>query len=861
MSMNEDLRARVTSALERDYAFKSRGGKYLLGECPDCHKKEAYTHADSPWIVYCNRKNECGAEIHIKDLYPDFFASWSDRFPSTPENHNAAADAYLTEARGFDIAPLKGMYTQESIGRKGNNNTEIHSATVRFTHPSGWWWERIIDRPERFGKQKANFRGEFGGTWWTQHSLDALVAASEIWVVEGIFDALSLDQHGLTACAIMTSGQFPRKALEELKAKGGAMPTLVWALDNDKAGTGAIPKHIEKAAAMGYKNAAAQIPRRFYGRDWNDLHLNKTLDSLLDECRYEGKLLLAKNPREKAKLIAARHPRWNDFYFEFGQETYWHEASKDPDKYPEPSVFPIANCVATPLYYQSDRVTGESWYYFSVTGKNGTHKDTFTGAQLASGSEFKKRLLSVSPGALFEGTTGQLNMIIRGSLKRIKTVETIDFIGYSKAHEAYIFDKQAVKAGKLYELNKQDYFDLPKLQIKSLASSPEIRMNTELGKFAEHEMLKNIWEAYGVKGIVVLAFWLGSFFAEQIRAKDQTYPFLELVGDPGTGKSTLLEYLWRASGREGYEGFDPSKSTNAGRFRNFAKIANMPVVMIEGDRTEGNRVSFDFNALKDAYNGRAIMTRGIKNNANDTYEPPFKGAIIISQNAVVNTDEAVMQRIVQVLLKREDCDYNTMMAAKRLQDTPMEKVSGFMFRALSHEQKIMQAYTEHNAKYKELLLSFDTIKTNRLAETHAQISALVHALAHVLPLSTEQINQTIQHIGEMAEQRQKDIGADLPIIQQFWDIYDVLNGADSAPRLNHSASTERIAINLVHFEQVCKRNNVNPPDMVQLKRVLRSSRRHKYIENTSVSSVIARYSKHKDDEGMSASQKCWIFEN
>ncbi|NEL81449.1 MAG: hypothetical protein G3W61_34870, partial [Xanthomonas perforans] len=57
-------------------------------------------------------------------------------------------------SRGFDLAPLKGLYTQDShYDRKITAGT----ATVRFALVKGGWWERLIDRPHRFGKQKARF--------------------------------------------------------------------------------------------------------------------------------------------------------------------------------------------------------------------------------------------------------------------------------------------------------------------------------------------------------------------------------------------------------------------------------------------------------------------------------------------------------------------------------------------------------------------------------------------------------------------------------------------------------------------------------------------------------------------------------
>lgn len=134
-----------------------------------------------------------------------------------------------------------------------------------------------------------------------------------------------------------------------------------------------------------------------------------------------------------------------------------------------------------------------------------------------------------------------------------------------------------------------------------------------------------------MKGYVALAFWFGALFAEQIRENDKSLAFLEVVGEAGAGKSTLIEFLWKLCGRRDYEGFDPSKSSLAARARNFAQVANLPVVLIESDRERmSNEKSphvkgFDWDELKTAYNGRSVRARGMATSGNETYEPPFRG--------------------------------------------------------------------------------------------------------------------------------------------------------------------------------------------------------------------------------------------
>ena len=86
-----------------------------------------------------------------------------------------------------------------------------------------------------------------------------------------------------------------------------------------------------------------------------------------------------------------------------------------------------------------------------------------------------------------------------------------------------------------------------------------------------------------------------------------------MTGDPGTGKSTLIEFMWRTFGRDGYEGFDPQKSTSAGIARNLSKVGNLPIVLIEGDRQDEGKNNhakrFAWEELKTAFNGRSPRTR------------------------------------------------------------------------------------------------------------------------------------------------------------------------------------------------------------------------------------------------------------
>lgn len=337
-----------------------------------------------------------------------------------------------------------------------------------------------------------------------------------------------------------------------------------------------------------------------------------------------------------------------------------------------------------------------------------------------------------------------------------------------------------------------------------------------------------------------------------------------MVGDPGAGKSTLIEFLWKLVGRVDYEGFDPSKSTLAARARNFAQVSNLPVVLIEGDRDDAKQKGFDWDELKTAYNGRSVRARGLKNSGNDTYEPPFRGAIVISQNAPVQASEPVLQRIVHLHFDRRGHTNATKVLAEQMERAGVEHVSGFVLAATRREERVMATVVERTPVHQETLLELPGLKSVRIAKNHAQLMALVEAVAQVVPLSREAVAETLQELRDMALARQSAINADHPQVTEFWELFDYLNER-SEPRstrvpvgledediagepLNHARDRNHIAVSLVQFAEAAARQGLRHAPLAELKPLLRTSKARKFID---IKTVNSRHG--------GRSVKCWVF--
>jgi hypothetical protein len=222
----------------------------------------------------------------------------------------------------------------------------------------------------------------------------------------------------------------------------------------------------------------------------------------------------------------------------------------------------------------------------------------------------------------------------------------------------------------------------------------------------------------------------------------------------------------------------------------------------------------------------------------------------------VNGSEAILSRIVHLYFDLSTQTLESGIAADALKFMPIENVSGFILEATKRERQIMEVIGERTAVYLKELRQHQEIKMPRLVETHSQLLALTDALALVVPITNEHRNAMREHITEMAIERQRVLNDDHPLVQEFWEAFDYLNG-DGYHRLNHARDEQLIAVNLNHFIQVATDRRQQIPVISDLKKVLRTSRRRKFIDVRVMNSPI----KEKENPIGSSSILCWVFQN
>ena len=283
------------------------------------------------------------------------------------------------------------------------------------------------------------------------------------------------------------------------------------------------------------------------------------------------------------------------------------------------------------LYFQQpdNGEDGQYFFRFMLANHGQERQIAFTHKTISASSDFKKSAMRI-PGALFTGTAADLDWLYREWTRyNIKEVRTLDFVGYDNASKTYVFNNYAVEGNRVKKLNSQSFFELKKQGIKTT-----VDIKQTLSQKENTDWVPDFKTAFGTKGLVALSWWFGCLFVEQVRAEYSSYPFFELVGEAASGKSSLVDFMWKLYGKDG-ESFNPNSSTLAGRTRKMAEVSNLPVVFNETDNEnddKNNHVKrFNWDEQKDLFEGEFGRVTGIKSQDNSTRKPAFKTASFLTR--------------------------------------------------------------------------------------------------------------------------------------------------------------------------------------------------------------------------------------
>jgi hypothetical protein len=249
----------------------------------------------------------------------------------------------------------------------------------------------------------------------------------------------------------------------------------------------------------------------------------------------------------------------------------------------------------------------------------------------------------------------------------------------------------------------------------------------------------DFYNVFGPDGVVTMAWWLGALHADRIRKEQGSFPFLQITGQPGGGKGLLLDYLWKLSGEEHFQGCAPDHASRAGRSRFMTNAGNKVTALVPihekatGDWADELKPLYDSNAEFLDHSRGGELTK-------------FKGAILIVADAPLRCSEAVKSRMQTVFLHPSKQEKKFRSVAQLI-ELSADRAGAFARVFRHHEDLILTALQgmvpAQMAKYER---QFRKDLNRRYARNFAQVAALIEALCDLVGLSERQRSAALSRL-------------------------------------------------------------------------------------------------------------------
>ncbi|QIE87012.1 hypothetical protein [Pseudomonas nitroreducens] len=248
--------------------------------------------------------------------------------------------------------------------------------------------------------------------------------------------------------------------------------------------------------------------------------------------------------------------------------------------------------------------------------------------------------------------------------------------------------------------------------------------------------------AFGPSGLVALAWWAGAFHAQRIRELQLTYPILNITGNAGVGKSTLVANLWKLVGSSDAENRSLSTCSMGALLAILARAVNRPVVLEEG---HSGHDGYDWNALSECYSGGAIARR--------TSDPVVAGVRFQGALAFVGGElETINRRIVNIHLHWQPRTADKSQAIQALYDLHIGDFSEFLVKVQESREQLMYRLGHVGAYVQSMQAETNNGLPADAARNHAQLRVLVDFLSDLFPMADDRKAQHDAHclISDMA---------------------------------------------------------------------------------------------------------------
>jgi hypothetical protein len=740
-------------------------------ECPECGKREGYSFVDKPFTIHCPRKNECGVKTSVKALRPDLFTNWSKRYPATAANPNATAEQYL-KSRALDPSQFE---FEQATWREGNQTFTTIAFKCSWTTRR---WHRLVEKTKDKTRWDKGNGPAYQGHAWTTGEIDE---TKELWIVEGILEALSVQQGlGIQAAATFSATHIPEKFYEELQ------PTqpLVIALNSDAAGISGTHKNLAKLKELEFTNVKAiQTPR---GTDLNDLLFHgdfseENREETLKRLSWRGKLLLAETIEEYRRAYEQEYTGKDGFYhglLEFKGATY-HCSTKVEGRGDDKLTVSVTEKVVDATIKRAfTRINEERQFnaehrYFLKVNPIGRPERIIelTAAELVTANQARIAFKSKADVLLLDTKPEVMNALItRLERQKAPNVRLVDRLGYDEKSGCYVFGNFLYDPeGKRHQANSEGFFAEHGLVCQT---------NEDLIDRYEQIDLKHVIRLlrriYGNQGLMVLAFYVVTLLKHEVLQRNKAFPYQSLSGEKGSGKTTLIDFLNQAF-------FQLWQGVSASRSSTYKGLSRMLYhrhsLVVPYNESNADLIGLDENQLLTGYHGGSLYTRAAQTNDSSVINLPFDASLVFVQNLEPFSIGAVKERVISLRFKNAaegGVSDDSREAIKELNALSTTQRAGIGHRIFSDLKSIQQKiFADLNGL--EAYLT-NEVESPRVAFTHALLMSACQALLTSADFDFEEIKEMklAEDMIDLAKKKDRQTGGENDVANAFFENFEEL---------------------------------------------------------------------------------------
>lgn len=248
---------------------------------------------------------------------------------------------------------------------------------------------------------------------------------------------------------------------------------------------------------------------------------------------------------------------------------------------------------------------------------------------------------------------------------------------------------------------------------------------------------------FGARGVLAMAWWMGAVHAARIRQDQNSFPFLQIVGTAGSGKSLLLDYLQKLNGQTPYS-HALAHATLAGRARTFAS-AGQRIVICEEHGELGQTI--DWDELKPLFSSGSVSLRS---GDGQSEEVTFRGALVITANQPLDCSDAITSRMVMLDLSAADA-HTPRVRPEAIGNLNASEASAFGIEVTQAGEWICGSLQAFLPAYQgQLTRKYGASLNGRTALNCAQMICLIDLLCNLLAIPQELQLETRKLVHDIA---------------------------------------------------------------------------------------------------------------